>query len=435
MERMGLVAHVEQQLERVISLGLLPEQGLLPSEHTLARQYGVSRATARQALQRLAARGLVVQHAGRKSRAVALDEAVTLENLGVALHAEQGSAHPERRRLLEGYLDLKRETMVELLAACCEHASEAEMERLRDACFALGDAARWQVEGRGWVPWEFELLRLAARAVDRPGHLLLIHSLERSFRAMAARLLPHLDSEAAQKWAWCAFHALRDRDAQTLRRELPALLQVGDEHLLKSMAPPRQAIISPEVPHVPAELLLGLRPGSEPAQGELPGAATTNLTACHTGSSQAPATAGPPTEAPSMSFGQPSGDTALKTGGLPGHRDKPGALSWSPAPWPQVVASQDKRRSASQSTRGPWPDAPSPNLTACHTSSCRALSSDSSHFAPDCLSYRVVPGAVAGEFHLVIHLPVVAPTHAVPVCTLECCPPHKPALRHRGTDQ
>ncbi|HYH98514.1 GntR family transcriptional regulator, partial [Hyalangium sp.] len=56
---MGLVAHVEQQLERVIALGLLPEQGLLPSENMLARKYGVSRATARQALQRLAARGLV----------------------------------------------------------------------------------------------------------------------------------------------------------------------------------------------------------------------------------------------------------------------------------------------------------------------------------------------------------------------------------------
>jgi GntR family transcriptional repressor for pyruvate dehydrogenase complex len=387
MERMGLVAHVEQQLERVISLGLLPAEGFLPSEHTLARQQGVSRATVRQALQRLATRGLVVQHPGRKSRAVALDEAVTLENLGVALHAEQGSAHPERRRLLEGYLALKRETMVELLSACCEHASEAELERLQDACFALGDAARWQVEGRGWVPWEFELLRLAARAVDRPGHLLLIHSLERSFRAMAARLLPHLDSEAAQKWAWRAFHALRDRDAQTLRRELPALLQVGDERLLKNMAPPSQAIVSTEVPHAPAELLPGLCPEPEPAQDDLPGAACTNLSACHTGSSQAEPTAGslpelsachagsfqapptagpspklsarhigsfqvlpaagPPPESPSLSFGQPAGETALGARGLPRYREERGFLSWSPVPWPWAASPREPTVSTS----------------------------------------------------------------------------------------
>jgi GntR family transcriptional regulator, transcriptional repressor for pyruvate dehydrogenase complex len=296
MERMGLVAQVEQQLERVIALGLLPEQGLLPSENMLARKYGVSRATARQALQRLAARGLVVQHPGRRNRAVAVDEAVTLENVGVVLHAEQGAAHPERRRLLEGYLALKRETLVELLALCCEHASGQEVERLREACFALRDAARWQEEDRGWVAWEFELLRLAALVADRPGHLLLIHSLERSFRAMATRVLPHLDSEAAQKWAWCAFHALGDRDAQALRRELPALLQAADERLLDNLAPTRQAVVAPKAPHGPAEPLPGLSPEPESARGELPGAGAANLYACHTGSFQAPPAAGSPPE-------------------------------------------------------------------------------------------------------------------------------------------
>jgi GntR family transcriptional repressor for pyruvate dehydrogenase complex len=105
MERMGLVSRVAEELERLISQGLLPEGGLLPSEQTLARRYGVSRPTVREALLRLAVRGLVVQHPGRRSRAVAMDEAVTLENLGVALRGE-GPAHPERRRLLEGYLAL-----------------------------------------------------------------------------------------------------------------------------------------------------------------------------------------------------------------------------------------------------------------------------------------------------------------------------------------
>jgi GntR family transcriptional regulator, transcriptional repressor for pyruvate dehydrogenase complex len=78
MERMGLVSHVEGDLERAIALGRLPKDGFLPSEQLLARRYGVSRATAWEALLRLAARGLVVQHPGRRSRAVPLSEAVTL---------------------------------------------------------------------------------------------------------------------------------------------------------------------------------------------------------------------------------------------------------------------------------------------------------------------------------------------------------------------
>ena len=85
MARLGLVGHVEQEIERMISQGMLPEDGFLPAEHSLARRYGVSRTTVREALRLLVARGLVEQHPGRRSRAVALDEAVTLENLSVAL--------------------------------------------------------------------------------------------------------------------------------------------------------------------------------------------------------------------------------------------------------------------------------------------------------------------------------------------------------------
>ncbi|MFP2900063.1 GntR family transcriptional regulator, partial [Corallococcus sp. 4LFB] len=54
MVRVGLVAYVEEQLERDISLGRLPRNGRLASERMLARWYGVSRGTVREALRRLA---------------------------------------------------------------------------------------------------------------------------------------------------------------------------------------------------------------------------------------------------------------------------------------------------------------------------------------------------------------------------------------------
>jgi DNA-binding GntR family transcriptional regulator len=193
----------------------------------------VSRGTVREALRRLAARGLVVQHPGRKTRAVALDESLTLENLGLALHDERS---PGARRLLEGYFSLKRQVTVELLADCATHASEADLKRLGDACFALWDAARWE-PGERCAQLEFELLKLAARVADRPGHLLLLQSMRRAMQGIAARVLPLVDGEALRQWACCALDELGARDTEALQRKLPPLLRACDEHVLSRLAP------------------------------------------------------------------------------------------------------------------------------------------------------------------------------------------------------
>ena len=239
---MGLVAQVEAELEKMLSLELLPADGILPSESKLSRCFGVSRGTVREALLRLVAKGLVVTHPGRQARAVPLGQAVSLENMGVLLEGD-GRLRPERRRLLEGYLALKRDITVELLAACCERANAEDLAELGQVCFALGDSAHWDMGDRKWVQQEFDLLRLAALAADRPGHVLLIHSLERAFRGMASWLQPRLHSEAVRPWAWWVMNTLAEKDAQALRQELPALLQAGDEKLLLSLTP-----ISPGVP-------------------------------------------------------------------------------------------------------------------------------------------------------------------------------------------
>ena len=233
MGRVGLVAYVEEQLEREIALGRLPESGQLGSEQKLARRYGVCRGTVREALRRLAARGLVVQHPGRMARAVALDEPLTLENLGLALHDELS---PGGRWLLEGYFCLKRQVLVELLADCCESASQAVLGKLEEACFKLWDAARWE-SGARCAQLEFGLLRLAAQAAARPGHLLLIQSLQRALHGGAARLLSFMGGEPLRQWVSCAMEALRERDTRALQHQLPALLRACDERVLDSFDP------------------------------------------------------------------------------------------------------------------------------------------------------------------------------------------------------
>jgi hypothetical protein len=152
---------------------------------------------------------------------------------------------------------------VELLADCCEHVSKADLDPLVDACFSLADAAQWKPEGRRWAEQEFGLLRLAACIAGRPGHFLLIQSLERSFWGMAGRLVPHLDSKAMYQWAMCAFHALNARDAQAIRRELPALLRACDERLLSSLMPGHEVGDTPKVPSRAGEPCSGEKPGPQ----------------------------------------------------------------------------------------------------------------------------------------------------------------------------
>jgi GntR family transcriptional repressor for pyruvate dehydrogenase complex len=240
MERWGLVAQLEAELERRISLGLLPQDGELPSERTLASQYGVSRTTAREALVRLRARGLVQVHPGRRARAVVMEEAVRLENLGTALLGE-GPSRPERHMLLAGYLELQRQVTVELLAACCEKASEEELEKVRSACFLLADAVCWELKRPQWLAMEFELLRQAARVAQRPGHLLLIQTLEQGCRGIAGRVEPYLDSASLYQWTQCAMEALCSKEVQAVRSRLPALLQASDERVLQALAPTCEA--------------------------------------------------------------------------------------------------------------------------------------------------------------------------------------------------
>src|SRR5690606_3533200 len=223
-----------------------------------------------------------------------------------------------RRWLLEGYLSLKRESVVELLAACCERASEEELRKLGDACFALWSTAPWE-DQRLWAEREFELMRLAALTANLPGPFLLVQTLGRSFQGMAGRLLPHLDCEAIRQWSLCAFHAICERNVQALRHELPALLKAVDEHLLSKLAPASQEDTSPHAPHHLVEPLQRGKAEPAPTRGELPGAALPNRSACQTGSCP------PPTE------------------GLP------------PKP-----------------AEGLLPDAVSPNRSACQTGSCQA---------------------------------------------------------------
>jgi GntR family transcriptional regulator, transcriptional repressor for pyruvate dehydrogenase complex len=367
MERIGLVSRMEQELERMISLGQLPPGGDMPSEQTLARRYGVSRTTTRAAMMRLACRGLVVQHPGRKTRAVPLEEAVTLETLGVALQGEQW-ADPARLRLLEGFLELKRDTALEVLAACCQQASEAELAPLSQACFALAESTRWEQRHR-WVEREFSLLRQAALVANRPGHFLLLQSLERAFRGMEEWLLPHLDAQALCRWAQCALHALEEADEQRLRTELGPLLVACDEHLLASLAPAPERTATPEVGTTlvepPGEEGSPQQPPAEP----LPGAALQHLETAKPPEEQSPAherqkQSLPGAALPNLEASEPPDDNNPRPAPL--QQYLPGGASHTP----HAAQQPGEEKSAPGAPEETPPGATRPIRYHCHTGWC-----------------------------------------------------------------
>jgi hypothetical protein len=69
----------------------------------------------------------------------------------------------------------------------------------------------WELKRPQWLALEFELLRQAALAAQRPGHLLLIQTLERACHGMAGRVEPYLDSLTLYQWTQCAMDALCHR--------------------------------------------------------------------------------------------------------------------------------------------------------------------------------------------------------------------------------
>ncbi|ADO69311.1 uncharacterized protein STAUR_1507 [Stigmatella aurantiaca DW4/3-1] len=234
---------------------------------------------------------------------------MTLENLAVVLEGP-GAAQPERRRRLEGFLALQRETAEELLAASCQQASARDLDTLAGLCFELAEAARWDDTPGRWAQWEFERLRQAARAVDRPGQALLLQSLERAYRGLARRLMPYLNAQATHQWALCALHALAAKDAQGLRRQLPALLQASDAHLLAHLPPSQEPRGSSRLPLCTDTTPVHPTSEDEDAPARLSEAKSPNLSACPTGLSQRTPTGGPPPEALAADPRTPLGDRA-----------------------------------------------------------------------------------------------------------------------------
>ncbi len=89
---------IKEHLLQQIESGVLPEHALVPSENTLAQAFGVSRMTARRALQELAEQGVVVRTQGARSAVASIkSQSSLLEIRNIADEiAARGHQHSAR---------------------------------------------------------------------------------------------------------------------------------------------------------------------------------------------------------------------------------------------------------------------------------------------------------------------------------------------------
>lgn len=95
-----LYLQVQRAVEQEMRTGAWPPPAALPSEADLSARYGVSRATVRQAMQRLTERGLVYRHVGRGSFALAPKPVVRLDRYVSFSEELEARGHVPGSRLL-----------------------------------------------------------------------------------------------------------------------------------------------------------------------------------------------------------------------------------------------------------------------------------------------------------------------------------------------
>jgi DNA-binding FadR family transcriptional regulator len=130
---------LEDTLLAKIAAGAYKDGDRLPSETELARAYGLSRASVREALKRLHRIGVIrtVQGASGGSFVQRLDLSVVTDALSLLLQMNGIT--------LDALMEARRALAPSVAALAAERATEADVARLQDLCDTVADGLR---EGR-----------------------------------------------------------------------------------------------------------------------------------------------------------------------------------------------------------------------------------------------------------------------------------------------
>lgn len=209
---------IARRLEQAILNGEFRANERLPAERTLAARWKVSRATVREAIAEVAARGLLVR---RQGDGTYLNDAE--QRLGVEVWADMASRHPDLQAHVLEFRQMLERRAAELAAVRHKADDRRRLEKAAaavDAAFASGDRIT-QIES------DIALHRVIAECAHNPVFGYLMRSLQDVMRdhmkltlAGSAPSSGHSNAVRAQHAALVAAILRRDAEAAARTSEL-----------------------------------------------------------------------------------------------------------------------------------------------------------------------------------------------------------------------
>lgn len=238
VERPRLTEMVQRRLSQMIASGVWQPGDLVPSEGDLARRFGVSKPTIREAMRQLAALGLLEIRQGKPASVRTLSHEPMEQFFRFALESD-----PDGLRSL---MELRRaiETQTVMLAAL--RITEPELEEVRRLIGVLGAN---KTRDESWAPthaaFHLALVRGAGNRVAANLLLALKDVIERSSRMVrAAPLDPSFETTFGRHVA--ILEAVEARDPQGARAAMERHFDAVDR-VIAAMPRPE-----PPMPDAPA---------------------------------------------------------------------------------------------------------------------------------------------------------------------------------------
>lgn len=211
---------IARRLEQAILNGEFRSKERLPAERALAARWKVSRATVREAITEVAARGLLVR---RQGDGTYINDAE--QRLGIEVWTDMASRHPDLQIHVLEFRQMLERRVAELAAA--RHTPE-DRQRLERAEAAV-DAAFETDDHHAQIEADMVLHRIIAECAHNPVFSYLMKSLQDVMRDHMKLTLAGTSHPSPHSKAVRGQHAALV--AAILRRDAPAAARAADSHL------------------------------------------------------------------------------------------------------------------------------------------------------------------------------------------------------------
>lgn len=226
------VDRIERELVHRILVGIYPANHALPSLERLCSEFNVSFNTARSAIGRLAARGLVLALPGHGARVIDVQSSLDLPLLTL-LMGEMGSSPGQKWTFVAQVCGFLRFLHHEMADRAALHRTEKQLEWLRHLVRLLDDRLGLGCRRSELGECEHQFSRVLAAASGNVVHVAIINSLRSMF--LSEHLIAGSSSLFGVNDYWALTEALAMGDAVRARQLVDAAWWRHEERAIEEL--------------------------------------------------------------------------------------------------------------------------------------------------------------------------------------------------------